>query len=1269
MTGKWYADGVDLSSCAFGVQNRSATWGLAARRGENAAIPGRDGTVWVSNKPYDENVFELEMFAAGADEAGLIPPDETRAEMVRRNLDRISRIFGHGRLMTLAYVEDPTQPYGRVNLITNPSFQTSAGTVTVRENVLPNPSGEYSGGLTVIRRNQVTNPGFERIDIDFPVRRNLVPNPRMSTGGRVNIYRTNLAANPSFELTTNSWGINEGAKIARKLKSVSNVWPVFGKYSMKVNPAGGGDQVATGGPCTVKAGTTYTLSAYVLNGSGSTRQFRVKVVWRDKKGANISAAESTNVGVAVNNAGRPTITATAPAGATAAYIKLIGVANNANDEWYWDGVLFEAAAAAYPFFSGSSAESDGVLHSWAGAAEESASYEYWVEPRGWRSDRWLLTTTAQTMRGRQSARVLCGAAAPAGTLVFGQVIKEGCDVADDRIFSGLLHAKPRTTSTFTHAVAVRLACYNEGGTYLGPLQTSGGVNIADTVSTLEDGTWTAIETTGGYVQPGTVRICLEARVSGTTWAFGEYAYFDGALVEPEIAAGEYFDGDMPAPEDFDYKWLGTADWSESILAGATIGRWEVTSDDDDYPDPVFYQTGPGLIGNKCLRVEAKGPIEVSTEPEGLRPGTTQTFSIHVRPDQDLDAFVFISADGVDIGYIGGSITAGEWIRLPVSAEIPEDVGEVRVGMRAIAAPGDVIDLDAAMFEEGSELRPYFDGDSGSSFAWEGDPADSSSVWREPRADGWALYGPGRPGVYRTSSRFSPGTALSSKYSVVAVSSGGDYGVTAGRDNVVADQTYTFACDVAVDQDSRVRIGLVWADSTGADISEDTTSITGHTAAAGWTRMSVTADPPPGAAVVSAYVLVWKPSHLLPPLTGDKLYVDRAILGFGGDGTYADGDSPGWVWTGTKHNSESRELAPGVAGWYSNGNLTLERSDEWSDHLNYSGKVVITDVDGPHLVYSRPVNSPSPAGFYRNEPDRSITFAVDIQAEDAGRVQLELWPLMWNGSAMVVSPTDPIAATPQIQLVNGGLTRPVIHASFPDSTHFFAVIRFLNGIGGAAIPGATYYLDRAIAGFGAWSGEFFDGDDANAVWLGAANNSASQYFGPARVASVEVRDAVDINDRGYGTSAKFTVRLHAPGVYFRDAVSITSTIAIAKSGTDYPVEPLRGGTARINDAIIRIYGPITSPRFTDLGSGAWVSVAASIPAGQYLELDSDDWSATLVAGSKRTNVIELVRHGGAMVMAPISPLPGTDTPHIRIEGSGIGSGAKVVIITRRAYHLA
>lgn len=1246
---KWYVDYEDLSTCAVGVKNRHSTWRFPGRRGENAVVPGRDGSLWSGDKPFDEGEFALDMFAAGAEADGSIPKDEPRAIRVRRNLDRLTRIFGSDKLVTLAFVEDDTVPYGRRNVIPNPSFEAQDGKVVTRENVITNPSAETSTAKSVLRRNHAPNPGMDIASADYAVRRNLVLNPRMDTDGSPITLRTNLCPNPSFEVSTQHWAPAGAATMTRVATKFGTIWPPSPRRSLKLTAGSTSTNAIACGPCPVVPGLTYTLSAYVYNDAGASRNFRVVIQWRNRKGASISASNGGQVAVASGAVGRPVASAPAPAGATAAFVRLQSVAPGAAGEnSYWDQVLFEQAGSAGVYFDGESDEIDGLRHDWIDEPGVSRSTEYIVAPSGYTSSRTLMATTANKMSGVQAAKVLCATTAAAGTLLFGQQVRYGADLSAG-VASGLIHVRPGDSTA--RQVTVRLACYDAGRNYLGPLTSAPGVALADVVADLEPDSWTPIEYGGGTVQPNTDRVALEVRSAGANWTAGVIAYFDHAMVEPARLPGPYFDGTVADVPEFDFRWTADPHWSESEVAGARVDDWTAKGG-------VQYQVADGYLGDDCLRVEAEraptGQLSVQADAIGHGAGD-HVWSTYVRPSRTVDLIPFVVIDKAETTGAPVNCPAGAWTRLSQTGlSVLSAATKVSHGVRlAVPVDGDYFDVDAGLFEPAGALRPFFDGNSGKNYAWD----KGASIFTGDRADGWSAYGSSTPGVSRSEARAAAGT-----YAVRVVARyAGDAGVTSGQDAVVAGRDQAFGVDVSVDTARTVRVGLRWLNNAGDEVG-NTFNDTAVAAGAAFVRLAVTGTPPGAARVVTPYV------QMLGAAVDNVMYVDRAVFGFGATTSYADGNTNGWRWKGDENASVSVLEAPRVDNWSAGGNATLTTSSAWSSDGDLSGLLVATGTG----AYAQAVAGEDETGFsvvddfFRSDPERDITFASDVRGREAGQVQVQLVPYNWDGFAMDPS-TDASITSAKLAFAAGETVRPQISGRFSDATtHYLARVLLFDAAGGASDAGQGVYLDRAIAGFGAWDGAYFDGDEDDADWEGAENASPSRFYGAARVIQCEVRDAIDFDSVGGGTTARFAVRLKAPEVFFRDQSSRVVTLATSRSGMVHSLYGLTGTTARINDSVVRVYGPISNFQLTDVGSGAWVRVNRDLRAGQWVDIDNGEWT---VFDHNGKSVIEDVRHAGSPVLLPITPLSTDPAPRIKITADSVGDGSKLRFTAHRKFYVA
>lgn len=111
-----------------------------------------------------------------------------------------------------------------------------------------------------------------------------------------------------------------------------------------------------------------------------------------------------------------------------------------------------------------------------------------------------------------------------------------------------------------------------------------------------------------------------------------------------------------------------------------------------------------------------------------------------------------------------------------------------------------------------------------------------------------------------------------------------------------------------------------------------------------------------------------------------------------------------------------------------------------------------------------------------------------------------------------------------------------------------------------------------------------------------------------------------------------------------------------------------GTAPVDDAVIKITGPITSPRVTCPASGSWIQYNGTVSAGQTLTIDSKAGTAFLGTNSVLSNVT----HGGTakfMVIPPRNQGTVTDTGFqtaLTLSGSSAGTTTSMSVSYYRKH---
>jgi phage tail-like protein len=166
--------------------------------------------------------------------------------------------------------------------------------------------------------------------------------------------RVNRVTNPSAEVNTTGWTAGANTTLTRVTTQHA-----YGVAAFQLAATAGGDvsmMTATGtGGMKVTEGQSYMASIYNTKPSGTVRDVRTDILWYDVAGAQIGSAV---LGTAIPQVlgawtARPSLRATAPAGATTAAMRVTALAAGAGENQFFDGALFEAASVLAPYFDGS----------------------------------------------------------------------------------------------------------------------------------------------------------------------------------------------------------------------------------------------------------------------------------------------------------------------------------------------------------------------------------------------------------------------------------------------------------------------------------------------------------------------------------------------------------------------------------------------------------------------------------------------------------------------------------------------------------------------------------------------------------------------------------------------------------------------------------------------------------------------------------------------------------------------------------------------------
>lgn len=1282
MSGHWHYDDVDLDTCAYAVKNRSATWSVPGRVGENYHVPGRDGTIYNPDKAMDENMLVLAMFAAGAELDGKMPQNMTRAYKVRQHLDTLSRLFGARGLKELVHTQ--RDDYGRVNMIPNPSFENPGRKVVARENQISNPGAEDSTKEYPLRRNFADNPGMEDGSAERAFRVNLARNPRFAAETDPVVSLTNLVPNPSGEMSLRYWRARTNLQISTSRKArPGGTWPIQGQKSIRAVALADGNTVLEVGSIPVDPTTAYSFSAYVWNRSEETRTYRLNARWFNAAGNLISTSANSDLAITTDDDDRCTaVNVVSPAGAKTATLRVTGVGMLEGEVYYVDGAMCTATTTARAYFDGDTDETDGWRYRWRGDDHESRSQRYRVAPRGWTTSgsHSLMCSTAIARRGSQSARVECVGVAATGTVLLRQTVP-GSPAEEGDWLSASISARlhPDVADGTVRTVNVGLRCYDSVGTSLGQVKDATAVNVPDVAIALDSGTWQTITFEAGTAPAGTARACVEVRC-GEAWADGDAVYFDTALVENAKKVGDWFDGSVRDDETFQYEWVGQAHWSASEERGRNIIGW--TADDGRQ-----YQSAAGMLREYALKLvpnrtpaSAERP-RITSPALDARPGRTHTLTAWVNPNRTLNFKAGVTVDNAKTWTYGTSTPcpAGVWTRVRLSTLLADTINENKVQLQvsADAAPADADEylIDAVLFEAVADVRPYFDGESGKRYEWEGDAEHSVALLNADRVDGWTDHGTSRPSLWRIKAPLTQGS-----YAARAqANEDGTLGVTFGQDGVDDVDDYSFGIDLVARTNARaVVVGIAWHDSAGEVVSESLSTSTSP-AVGSVVRKTVTGAVPLGASVGAPFV------RISGALAGEVFDFDAAIFGFGGNTAYADGDSgsgwewftsadPGFIsdgkgtWESVEHHKESRQLVDGVDYWRCDSGGTLVQSALWATSRDESALYTVTGSNPTNKVWAITADDDDQSRF-RIIRDQQVSFAVDVRAVDPVQVILQLEPVRWKGHGWSNSTTPTYVGVP-VDLAAGTEQRCWITASFAtdsgDGSHFYPSVRVRAKDTGANPPAGTRVrFDSATLSRDDHI-DYIDGTMQYVTWLGNEDASGSKRVGPARRVFVERKQAIDFTSIGNGTAAEFAVQLIAPDPYWEDTIEKSQVLALPRNGGVLRFDNFVGCTAPIHDAEVTLFGPFSDLTVTDVGTGEWFRINLRVKDNQTIVVDNNEW--TVNRGSGKT-VIGNVRYSGGTVLIPITVPSDDDVPRLRVHADSIGRGAKMKIRAREKYQLS
>lgn len=109
-------DGLNLRHNGYNIATRTGRYNIPARRGENLIVPGRSGSMFAANKPYEEGFGVLAIWVIGATEAvdsngntviSIPATVEGRKQQFETNMQQIMRVFTRPHRLSEVRAEQP----------------------------------------------------------------------------------------------------------------------------------------------------------------------------------------------------------------------------------------------------------------------------------------------------------------------------------------------------------------------------------------------------------------------------------------------------------------------------------------------------------------------------------------------------------------------------------------------------------------------------------------------------------------------------------------------------------------------------------------------------------------------------------------------------------------------------------------------------------------------------------------------------------------------------------------------------------------------------------------------------------------------------------------------------------------------------------------------------------------------------------------------------------------------------------------------------------
>lgn len=420
------------------------------------------------------------------------------------------------------------------NLIPNPAFRATSGTVEARRNLSVNPAFRATTGTVEVRRNTFVNPVLGTDATGWAA--------TMQTGGTFTATRETAGGPTVGGVVRNFYRMTVSTVTTGALSSTGVIFSSPTADYMLLTP-----------------GVANTVSVYTR--SSVADRTVVLVVTSHKSDGSNQVVEATSTATAIGGGWtRLSATFTPAAGQVRGYARIYaqgGRTWQVGDTLDATAVLCEAAGAVLPYFDGASAAAAGLTYAWTGTAHSSASTATGLRVASW-------TGSPSVYADGASGRTLHLQPVPSAATLYQSA---GISVAvGERTAHGLTIEVDATSPALT----LRLAAI----TY----ETSGPNGYAyGTTVTIQPGSAAtlSIASQAAVTSGAQVRTVLYPMGSGFP-AGASYRVRESIVVTgTEVPA--YFDGSTAAASGLTYAWTGTADASASTATAAKPSAWLAAS--------------------------------------------------------------------------------------------------------------------------------------------------------------------------------------------------------------------------------------------------------------------------------------------------------------------------------------------------------------------------------------------------------------------------------------------------------------------------------------------------------------------------------------------------------------------------------------------------------------------------------------------------------------------------------------------------------------------